>query len=295
MPDVAEPRQHRFVAGAALAEPTNLYLNLEALRGICALIVVLYHFEFESPITQNFVVRHGWLFVDFFFVLSGFVIALIHMRAATGLAPAKRFLIRRFFRLYPLHLVTMLMVGVLLATRVLMDPGKAASLGIGTDFGWLVLYNLLMIHAWGFAEKLILNVPSWSISTEWAAYLITALVFAVTARPAWRLAALIAVGLVSLIVLARAGGEVFDGPTLYRLPRCLYGFSVGMVVYSISSLSPLRNARAAFVLQLVGILGTIVILANLDCLPDLVLAFPPIAGLFLLGAIGDQSSPAFRL
>lgn len=287
--------QRSIGIAATAPDGTPFYLNLEALRGACAMVVVLYHVEFESPITQNFVVRHGWLFVDFFFVLSGFVIALIHMRAATGLAPAKRFLIRRFFRLYPLHLVTMIMVGLLFAARLVMDPHKAASLGIGPDFGWLVLYNLLLIHAWGFVEQLTLNVPSWSISTEWAAYLVTAGVFAATARPNWRLAALAAVGLGCLMLLVAAGGAVLNGPTVYRLPRCIYGFAVGTLIYTASRRFPLQRARVALALQVAAILATGALLASLDRFPDLGLAFPPVAGLLLLGAVSDRSSPMCRL
>jgi peptidoglycan/LPS O-acetylase OafA/YrhL len=282
--------------GAMTAVNANpFYLNLEALRGICAMIVVLYHVEFETPITENFVVRHGWLFVDFFFVLSGFVIALIHMRAATGLASAKRFLIRRFFRIYPLHLVTMIMVGLLLAGRIAIDPGKAESLGVNAGFGWLALYNLLLIHAWGFVDQMVLNAPSWSISTEWAAYLVTAAIFAILPRPRWRLAALAAIGLGCLAVLAVAGGNELDAPMLYRLPRCLYGFAVGAMVYAASRRFAVFGPRGAFALQCAAIIGTGAILANLDRVPDLDLAFPAVTGVLLLGAVSDRSSPMFRL
>ncbi|WP_366788678.1 acyltransferase family protein [uncultured Flavobacterium sp.] len=56
-------------------------LQLDGLRGLFSLIVVIYHFPYENEfseisITSNFLVRQGDLFVDFFFVLSGFVISL---------------------------------------------------------------------------------------------------------------------------------------------------------------------------------------------------------------------------
>lgn len=293
MPDAAEGRDEQQAASPAAAQAPPFFRNLEALRGICALIVVLYHIEYESPITLNFVVRHGWIFVDFFFVLSGFVIVLVHMRAATGAAAARRFLIRRFFRLYPLHLAMMAAVGAMIAVRYAMDPAKAPSLGINADFGLLVIANLLLVHAWGFFEALILNVPSWSVSTEWAAYLVTAALFACVGRLRWRIAGLALVGLACLLILLNAGGAALNGPTVYRLPRCLFGFSVGALVYVASRRFPIRSLRGAVIAQAVAIIGIVLILARLDDNPGLGLVFPPMAGLLLLGAIADRSSLLF--
>lgn len=271
------------------------YENLEALRGICAVLVVFYHVEFVSSLTHNTLVRHSWLFVDFFFVLSGFVITLIHGRAATGFSSAKRFLLRRFFRLYPLHLATALLVGALLAVRVSMNPASAATLGIDAEFKWLVLANLAMVHAWGLTDRLMLNVPSWSVSTEWAAYLLTATIFSFFAAPRWRIGALALVGLGAFALLAHAGGAVMDGPLVYRLPRCLYGFALGAIVYYISPALQGWSSRLALAVQLVAIAAIGALMFALDRYPDLALVFPPLAAVLLVGAITDRTSALFRL
>jgi peptidoglycan/LPS O-acetylase OafA/YrhL len=48
--------------------------GLESLRGIAALMVVFYHIEWTNPLTHHLIFRNGYLMVDLFFVLSGFVI-----------------------------------------------------------------------------------------------------------------------------------------------------------------------------------------------------------------------------
>ena len=78
----------------------------------------------DSPIASNAFVDNAWLMVDFFFVLSGFVIALNYQGAIRSGASLLEFQYRRFFRLYPLHLV-MLLVFLLLECA----KGIAASIG----------------------------------------------------------------------------------------------------------------------------------------------------------------------
>ena len=279
---------------ASPLRPAPFYQNLEALRGICALLVVLYHVEFASPLTQNFVIRQGWLFVDFFFVLSGFVITLIHNGVPTGWNAARRFLIRRFFRLYPLHVTTMIVVIILLGARISLDPASAAALGVDTHFKWLLLANLAMVQAWGLTERVGLNVPSWSISTEWFAYLITAILFAVVAPLRLRIGGIVLLGLCALLILISAGLPVMDGAMLYRLPRCLFGFSLGALVYALSSRFPVRTQIAAFAIQLAAIAAIITLLFILTDHPRLELVFPLLSARLLTGAIADRGTPLFR-
>lgn len=110
-----------------------------------------------------------------------------------------------------------------------------------------------------------------------------------------RIAILGVVGLGCFSWLIVVGGEMLDGPTLYRLPRCLYGFVVGVMVYAVSRRFSPTGSRGAFTLQAVAVLSIGVILANLDRFADLGLAFPAVSGLLLLGAIRDRSSLIFRL
>jgi peptidoglycan/LPS O-acetylase OafA/YrhL len=79
------------------------FVVLDSWRGIAALLVVLFHGRYQSHIYAVPLIRHGWLAVDFFFVLSGFVISYAYgRRIATG-RDLGVFLIRRTGRIWPLH------------------------------------------------------------------------------------------------------------------------------------------------------------------------------------------------
>lgn len=91
---------------------------LDGLRGISALLVVLYHVEFSSASWPNHFtnfgfVRHGYLAVDLFFILSGFVIAANYSARLNTPAEIRNFLVLRFFQLYPLHLAILAILAML--------------------------------------------------------------------------------------------------------------------------------------------------------------------------------------
>lgn len=154
---------------------------LTTLRFLAALWVVLY--TAWPHLDVGFVpvaVTKGYLGVETFFVLSGFILSHVYLEAAGE----KRFsyggfLWARLARVYPLHLVTLFgMIGLGVAATV-VGLSIDASL---TD--WRALpAHLTLTHAWGLATSSAFNHPSWSISAEWAAYLS----FPAFAFVAWRL------------------------------------------------------------------------------------------------------------
>src|SRR6266498_3136223 len=82
---------------------TGRFDALDGWRGVCACFVVLFHFHGYSPIYSSPLVRHSYLFVDFFFVLSGFVIAWNYAERLGSWPEVRRFLLLRLGRVYPLH------------------------------------------------------------------------------------------------------------------------------------------------------------------------------------------------
>ncbi|TPW04236.1 MAG: acyltransferase [bacterium] len=154
---------------------------LTTLRFFAALWVVLYtawpHLDVAFvPVA----VTKGYLGVETFFVLSGFILSHVYLEAA-GEQRFRYggFLWARLARVYPLHLVTLFgMIGLGLAASF-------AGLAIdGSLTDWRALpANLTLTHAWGLATSSAFNHPSWSISAEWAAYLS----FPAFAFVAWRL------------------------------------------------------------------------------------------------------------
>ena len=148
---------------------------LDSFRGLCALFVVVYHLHVSDSIAEIAFFRGSSIFVEFFFVLSGFVLA--HGYAFRENLSFGPFLSARFFRLYPLHLFMLLVF-------VLLELGKWGALEFfGISFNNMaftndyalesILPNLLLVHAWTpFTNPLSFNTPSWSISIEFYMYLL---------------------------------------------------------------------------------------------------------------------------
>jgi peptidoglycan/LPS O-acetylase OafA/YrhL len=203
---------------------------LTSVRGIAAWLVVLYHIRGAIaglPAGIEALLARGYLAVDFFFLLSGFVIWLTwHDRLRTPGA-SWRFLQKRIARIWPLHAV-MLGFGVALAL-LLRATGRDDP---AFPFAELPLH-LLLIQNWGFTDALRWNDPSWSISCELAAYLLfPLLVVAVDWR---RLPTPALVGIAAAILLA-LHGAMQGAPSLgtdiprYGLIRCLCEFATGTIL-----------------------------------------------------------------
>jgi peptidoglycan/LPS O-acetylase OafA/YrhL len=150
---------------------------LTGLRFIAAAAVVFYHYGAQitdllpafgmlGPITSA-----GYLGVDLFFVLSGFILTYNYMESFRRIERRTylRFLGFRLARIYPVHLFTIAFLALpLLLTVALGQPlSHPENFSIGD-----LIQNLLLVHAWPRPMHLSWNYPSWSISAEWFAYLL---------------------------------------------------------------------------------------------------------------------------
>lgn len=158
----------------AFSDSKPHYELLDGLRGVAALLVVWYHL-FEafatSPVDQRF--NHGYLAVDFFFLLSGFVIGYAYdERWGRGLR-MRDFIKRRLIRLHP-----MVVLGALLGAAAFFVQGSVRWNGEPVSTGMVLaalLCGLLLIPAWpgaghevrGNGEMYPLNGPSWSLFFEY--------------------------------------------------------------------------------------------------------------------------------
>jgi peptidoglycan/LPS O-acetylase OafA/YrhL len=264
------------------------HANLEAVRGIAALLVVLHHLSLNpgSLLASVPLLHQGWLFVDLFFVLSGFVIAAVHAESEPTPAAARRFLIRRFFRLYPLHFATLLA-----ALCIDLQSGTALLPG----YGGMVAMNLTMTHAWGVLPGSVLNGPSWSISTEWAAYLLFAGICLATPYSRLRLQLLGGVGLISLASLIAWRGGSLDGDLALRLPRCLMSFALGAATWAwCRNRRPLAAVSAGWWQLLVcGLM--LLMLSAAGRFPQLTLLMPLLSAALIAVMVRDPGSSARRL
>lgn len=235
------------------------YEVLDAWRGVAALGVALVHLTTESVLHRNAVIGNGTRFVDFFFVLSGFVIAHAYGQRLVDRADVLRFLIRRIGRLWPLH-VTVLAVFVGLQLAVVVAATLGMPLGGRSAFGRSGLdelpLNILLVHAWGMYALPTWNGVSWSISTELFAYVTFATLVPLTSTAGLRVAAamIIAGSLYVLVGIAPAGMKSMAD---FGVFRCLFGFMAGVFVQHAWCRWPRRGGTAAEVSATVLLLAIV--------------------------------------
>ena len=197
-----------------LSSIPHRFYTLDSFRGLAAICVVIYHLNTPNSIASLPFFRHSHLFVEFFFVLSGFV--MNHSYARRERLQFRNFTISRFFRLYPLHLFTFLALFAYEIIKFLLE-----NYGIhfqttafsGRNHVSEILPNLLFLHAWlPFSNAYGYNYPSWSLSIEFYLYLI----FYITIKPFKSLKYLLWALFLSLSVYSILNGhnykdEVFTG------------------------------------------------------------------------------------
>jgi len=145
---------------------------LDSWRGIAALFVATYHFEVTWHWHEIALVRHSFLFVDFFFMLSGFVIAHAYGRKIKSGADLISFIVRRFGRVWPLSASVLLAFIAVEAVKLVLAKGFGISTGTAPfdPHGYTPLSALpahfLLATALNLQDTLTWNGPDWSISAE---------------------------------------------------------------------------------------------------------------------------------
>ncbi len=156
---------------------------LTSLRFFAAFWVVLFSYwgKLDGPAASTLVTK-GYLGVELFFTLSGFILCHVYLKGfGEGRFAYGGFIGNRLARVYPLHLATLAAMAGLAVAATMAGMSVDANL-----LDWASLpANLLLLHAWGLAQTAAFNHPSWSISAEWFAYLS----FPAFAFAAWRLRA----------------------------------------------------------------------------------------------------------
>lgn len=279
----------------ASSSPVRQIPALTSIRGIAAWWVVLYHFREHVPVAADSatarLMAHGYLAVDLFFILSGFVIALNYTAMFGTLAVKNytRFLGLRLARIYPLH-ITVLLAFLInpLAVLLFSDTGR---LSLRYDPLYYVL-SLFLMQNWGFTHLLAWNVPAWSISTEWAAYLL----FPLLAWQATRLrGAAGAAGVMAGALALLMAGAALSVPSLgadiptFGLFRCITEFAAGAGLFWLGRHLPaaMRGCGSAALLAAALLAATAVIWPE----PDF-LVFPPA---FLLLVFGLSREPGWTV
>jgi peptidoglycan/LPS O-acetylase OafA/YrhL len=259
---------------------------LTGLRGLAALIVVFYHFFEQDTYFQSYapsLIKRGYLGVDVFFVLSGFVLALSYARCfkdGVTVSDYTVFLVKRLARVFPLYIFITFIFQLKYELNYLSGSWER-------DFHTAdFVACVLMIQAWGFGFSYVAGT-TWSLSTEFFAYIVFPVVvsFAVFARPAYALGVFaLSVILLYTVVTSHLGVngplDVVASSSILPVLRCLAGFCLGLIGYRLSQVDACRKfltSSAALLVLMTGLLFA----AHFEA-PDLILfAFFPVIVLML--------------
>lgn len=217
-------------------EPNRLH-ELDSLRALAAIGVIALHYSSNFgaaplPLLMTPFYRHGELLVDFFFVLSGFVLARAYWNDRRSVTFANN-VRERIARMYPLHFATLCAVGVMqwILVNRLNSPPFVYLFNDTYDF----VLNLLLLNRTGIERGFSFNGPSWSISTE---FVVNVLFLAAIALPR----NIVRVGLFALFAVLLAvilkGGLISDaaarGPA-NDVFRTIVGFCCGVLLHHVHS------------------------------------------------------------
>ena len=216
-------------------------LPLTGIRGVACVWVLLFHgyllLRDYRVIGEHDLLFRGYLGVDLFFVLSGFVLAMTYgaSLASPGVRAIGHFYLSRAFRILPLHWVVLLAFAI----AAPMMSGIWWLPSPHTPQRWLA--SFLLVQSW-IGEPDSWNSPAWSLSAEWGAYL----AFPALAWIVWRVRShrlVLALGVAALALLALAAyvryGDTFYGRvTVLGLVRCACEFTAGMLAFRFAGLTP---------------------------------------------------------
>lgn len=211
---------------------------------------------FHMPVASHWrdwgFIQHSYLFVDYFFVLSGFVIAHAYAGRLKTARDGGRFMVRRLGRIWPLHV---LMLGAFIGLELarLFFHVDAASAFTRDRSVEAIFTNLLLIQAWHVHPYLTWNGPAWTLSAELACYIIFAgLVLVAPKRFRWIGLPLAIIGGVLVLIFAKRWMN-----TTYDLavPRAVYGFFLGCLLQGLWTRIPRLKGHAATGLEVAAIVA----------------------------------------
>lgn len=209
-------------------------------------MVAFFHFRFFIPIIpgwmDNEIVRESYVWVDFFFILSGFILAHRYNSSflGTGTWKYSQFLRQRLARIYPLYFVTFVAAVVVAIFKDHKFPDQWGSL----------LAHIFLVQNWGHPFDPRWNYPAWSLSCEWAAYLVfPILLFFYRRATSWKTTPWIMIGIILGVHYWYCenivSGNIGDMNT-YPLFRCISEFSLGILGYQIRKSWGLGERRKFF-------------------------------------------------
>jgi peptidoglycan/LPS O-acetylase OafA/YrhL len=275
------------------------FVALDGLRGIAALLVIFFHnFYFPTHITHNRFIGNSYLAVDVFFLLSGFIISKNYGNKIVNTDELLKFIWLRFCRLYPLHIMIIMVLVCMELTKVfagasgLIYKSDQAPFTNTSSYSALVA-NIFLIHGLHVVDRLSWNIPSWSISCEFFAYLVFGLL-ALAGVLSNKLTAIVLIfaGSLSYCVLALVFSNL-DITYDWGGVRCLAGFFLGSTLaLQRKLLCRVISARALPILE-VAVVGAVITLMSVVKGPAVLLVIPSFILMIIL--LQDDGGPIARI
>ena len=239
----------------AFPDSKNHYAILDGLRGVAAVMVVVFHlFEAHSTSNQDQMINHGYMAVDFFYVLSGFVIGYAYDDRWSKMT-VKDFFKRRLIRLHP-----MVVMGMIVGAIAFYFGASNFFPAISHVPVWKMLLIMLIgctllpvpvsMDIRGWHEMHPLNGPGWSLFFEYVVNILYALFIRKFSNKA--LAVLVFLSGCALIYLSLFGGhgDIIGGWSLepeqlrIGITRVMYPFFAGLLLSRVGKLTSIKHAFA---------------------------------------------------
>lgn len=262
---------------------------LDSLRGVAALSVALFHFNIGSIFNNSFTNNAG-LMVDFFFVLSGYVISLNYNNRIGSFSDLFKFQRKRFARLYPLHFIILLSFVLLELLKLLISDftNSISTKSFTGQYNPEYIYANLALAQNFFNSQLSWNAPSWSISAEFYTYFLWGLLFLIPHR-SLRIFVLLLIFIIT--IYAYFTGYWGFGRTENGYLRCIFSFLIGSFL---PAMETGRKHPFSGVATSVILISVVVILCYAPHIPrPLVIIFP-----FMFAALVyvlNQTDPKSRV
>jgi peptidoglycan/LPS O-acetylase OafA/YrhL len=250
---------------SAFVDTKPHYDILDGLRGVAALTVLCFHL-FEAFATSHLdqKINHGYLAVDFFFMLSGFVVGYAY-DGRWGTMTTKDFIKRRIIRLHPMVVMGAAIGAVMFYTQgcSVWDVSQVSVAGvfIAMLLGMLLIPSSPANEIRGVGEMFPLNGPSWSLFFEYIGNILYVLIIRRLGTRALAVLVFVAgCGLAAFAILAALGdicvgfsltGAEFTGGSL----RLLFSFSAGLLLSRVFKPTKIKGAFWVCGLSVVALLS----------------------------------------
>ena len=275
----------------SLSKPPR-YVALDSYRFLAASGVVLYHYNADFRLGLeggSRLVENLGCMVDFFFVLSGFVITQGYRDRLGSLREYGTFLRARLARIYPLHALILAAYLLLAALAGLLrvqpnHPEILAMSGLPA--------NLALVQAWGVLDHPSFNVPSWSISAEWFVYLLAPAILLIARRAGLGLSlSLACLSIVAMIAVRRSLGaqDWMDSTYQFGMLRAVPSFLAGAAIAEAMRSGRLRGRPSWWLVH--GLAAAVLVVLSLDVPRELVLPlFCLLVASVALADLGGEAS-----